>query len=446
MSRAPSKGNDVVKLEDGQVGVARGAALRRSHGRLVLALALLTAACGGRATDRERLEGELESLGTLDQTVRVMLDDVTAQPERDRRFIRYLLLTRHDGGFSSDAPRSAIERSLERDRRAANKLANSLSTVANINALQPVDEQILRLDVRAYGWESALDLDGESFSDGWSAVADRAPLSFELEGPLADRLKSSTGTARPFLFARDFVQTAVEGELYYALLGVPDRLDVLQSRLASGTLATGVGPASFARSYRAGLVAATGSSAFRAIERRVVSGDRARGYWQAFDFESNERGAAVFSSPLEFIADSTQVMFALQNGLLGYFQADGAGERVVDYPLATVTDGSQFLRNAGSCMSCHQPGALGGEDQVRGRYLGGELEVSLSERDEILEMYPGRAVMADLLARANRPYVEALERLGQSPSDPDPVSEVYQARMSALSGELAAGQWAPRSG
>jgi hypothetical protein len=435
------EGDCVVKREGWQIGAARGATRRRSHGGLALACALLTAACGGRAADRDRLEGDPERLTALDQTLRVMLDDVTAQQERDRRFIRYLVLTRHDGGFSLDtSPSIAIERTLERDRRAANKLANSLSTVANINPLQPIDELILRLDLRAYGWESALDLDGESFPDGWSAVADRAPLSVELEGPTADRLKSSTGTTKPFLFAQDFVQTAVEGELYYAVLGVPDRIDVLQARLATGKLEAGVGPAPSVRSYRAGLVAPGGSSVIRAIERRVVSGDRARGYWQAFDFESDERGGVVFSSPLEFIPDSTQVMFTLPNGLLGYFQANGAGERVVDYPLATVSDDSQFLRNAASCMGCHQPGALGGQDQVRGRYLGGVLDVNLSERDAILETYPERAVMAELLTAANRPYAQALARLGQSPEDPDPVSGLYRARGSALAGDLAAGQ------
>jgi hypothetical protein len=215
---------------------------------------------------------------------------------------------------------------------------------------------------------------------------------------------------------------------------------VLQARLVTGKLAAGVGPAPSVRSYRAGLVAPTGSSVIRAIERRVVSGDRARGYWQAFDFESDERGGAVFSSPLDFRPDSTQVMFTLPNGLLGYFQANGAGERVVDYPLATVSDDSLFLRNAASCMGCHQTGALGGQDQVRGRYLGGVLDVSLSERDGILETYPERDVMVELLTAANRPYAQALVRLGQTPQDSDPVSDVYRSREVALAGDLAAGQ------
>ncbi|HTV23172.1 MAG TPA: hypothetical protein VMG12_31000 [Polyangiaceae bacterium] len=417
-----------------------------------LAVGALASACGGLAAD-----GELpEPLTRLDRTLAAIVDDLSAMPESDRRFARYLLLADHDNGALSylSAPGSgdddalARARAFERDRQGASELANSVSTTAAIHVPEALaaDDHILRIDQRDYGWARSVDVAGTLRADGWDAIVGAAALPLDLAGPHADRIVELTGSARPLLFVNDFLGVAPTADLYYGLLALPDTLAALQNRLASGVLAASGAPAAEAttvtKAYRAGFDSSGVTRVTRAVERRVSMTDASRGYWQAFDFLDDDRAGAVFSDPLEFTPDGTQVIFTLPNGLQGFYLAGAAGERIAHYePFGfDPYSGYDYLPSTfASCFGCHNSGAVVFQDQVRSRYLAGDPRVTPGERDEILETYPAEDEMDRLLGDANRSYARALEQLGDDTFGSDSVSFTYaQSLRGTVNLQLAA--------
>jgi hypothetical protein len=201
-------------------------------------------------------------------------------------------------------------------------------------------------------------------------------------------------------------------------------LGELQARLVRGTLA-GVRQRVLERGrYRAGFTTSAISPVIRAVERGVDESDSSRGYWQAFDFGNDERGSSVFSDPLAFTPDGTEVIFTLPNGLHALFMADADGQRVTEYPPASVTEhGSREpLYGGAECFGCHGGGAIAFSDQVRSRYILEQAEVPPNVQARILATYPDGAVMNELLAGANEAYVLALEQVGQARGEPDNVA------------------------
>ena len=395
-------------------------------GALVRAvLATLVAGCGGLADDEARP-------GTfLDETVEALLADVIALPAGDRPFARYLLLTQLDdsaatwderalGERTPEATARAIERRLTRERIGASKLANSLSSEPRIARPESIaDGHVLRIDIRDYGWDRWLQVAGTLHPDGWSAISAAAALGVELTGPDADRLKALTETAIPFLFAHDFVTTAVSGDLYYGLLDLPPTLAELQRQLDKGIADA---PAGATSGYRAGFTTSAFSTNIRAVERRFSADNQALGYWQAFDFKDDERGSAVFSEPLSFEPDGTEVLFQLPNGLHGYYLANAAGQRLNESHLPTLTSSSRTA----DCFGCHDDGVLSFRDQVRTRFMASASAEGFSDADRasVLEVYPETGRLDRMRDSANERYAAALRQTGQEGALSEPVREI----------------------
>lgn len=399
------------------------------------------------------------SSSLLDALLETLAADLEAQPAADQPFLRYLTVANLREGAvgealpldEDDSASEAISRSLARGRLAITKLANSLSSqVAWTSIPIPVDtEQLLqRIDVRWYGWDRNMAIDGVSYADGWEAIVAHSSLAIEYQGPAADRLRALSGTAVPWLFADDFVAAAAAGETYYALLDVPDTLADLRewlqreessSPVAGEALYVPPGP------YLAGFADSGVSYSPRAIERRTFGDEPRRGYWLAFDFESEIRGDAVFSSPLSFVPDATEVIFALPNGLNGYFIADESGRRVADSPLspATLTDPAQpdgLMRNAASCFSCHNSGMIAFTDQVHGLWDSLQVPSAQADPSAVLAAYPDEWVLRRLMNADNEGLAQALERAGVSRQTPDPISRVFLETQAPVGPLRAAGQ------
>jgi hypothetical protein len=449
----------------GATGVWLGAGL--------LLAAALTAGCGARAADGRGSYGSggaepAPALnGTpptrLDDTLDVLLADLSAQPAADQPFLRYLVQTPFDnpelpGEQTEREPPRRGEESLaqqqlsllNRNRVAVSKIANSLSTAPALALPVAVDEArlIQRIDLRDYVWDRTIDVDGRRYADGWEAIRANAALAVEFTGPAADALKELAGTPVPFLFAHDFVATAVDGELYYGLLGVPAQLEALQNSLNTGVLNLATDAANDTTAYRAGFTRSGISTSPRVVERRVSDADATRGYWLAFDFADERRGRRVFSEPLTFAADATEVMYELPNGLRGFFLASPAGERVAASSVsgvnAAVQDPARLdstLRTAGSCFSCHAWGPITFQDQVRDIFEQPALPVAAElQRERVLSAYPGDSVIEPLIEQDYRSYAAALLQLGQDEQS-EPITTVdRQFRGLELSRSLAAGE------
>jgi hypothetical protein len=398
-----------------------------------LLLVALSSACGGLAADGD-VAVDAEPMTELDRTLEKMATDLLAQPASDRRHLRYLVVAAHDGGasrFVGGPPRTEAEligRAMDRDRVAASKLINSLTVAPTLRVPEPIDAErtILRIDLRDYGWGGPVDVAGTPHADLWQAIAANAAFALPLEGPHAAQLEELTGSPTSFLFARDFVATAAQADLYYAALPLPASLDELLAQLVRGTFVGATQRVSESGRFRAGFTTSAISPVIRAVERGVDESDSSRGYWQAFDFGNDERGSSVFSDPLAFAPDGTEVIFTLPNGLHAFFMADADGQRVTEYPPASVTEHGSRDRLYGSaeCFGCHSGGALEFSDQVRSRYIFEQAEVPPNVQARILATYPDGAVMNELLAGANQAYVRTLEQVGQAPGEPDDVSAI----------------------
>jgi hypothetical protein len=438
----------------------------------VLLGAGLAAGCGARAADgRGSYDTPASEPGgpalngtpptRLDDTLDALLADLSAQPAADQRFLRYLVQTPFDnpelpGEREVDPLRGALSpaeeqlRVLDRNRSAVSKLANSLSTAPGLALPVEIDTArlIQRIDLRDYVWDRTIDVEGRVYADGWEAITANAALAVEFTGPAADSLKQLASTPIPFLFSHDFVATALDGELYYGLLGVPSRLEALQNSLNTGVLNLDRNAANDTTAYRAGFTQSGISTSARAVERRVSDADVARGYWLAFDFADESGGGRVFSEPLTFAADATEVMYELPNGLRGFFIAGPTGERVATSPVsgveAAVQDPAQpdsKLRTAGSCFSCHAWGAIGFQDQVRDIFEQPALPaVAELQRERVLSVYPGDSVIRPFIEQDNRAYAAALLQVGLD-RQPDPIRAVeHRFRNRELSRSLVAGE------
>jgi len=346
---------------------------------------------------------------SLDSTIEALALDLVRLPGQDWRFARYL-------SFSNQSPWNG--------RMALTKLANSLSSRSQPSVPVDVDEQRVfqRIDLRAYGWDRPVTVDGVQYADGWEAIVAHAALAVAYPLMGGDSLQDYTGTRVPWLFADDFVAAAASGNTYYELLGLPETLAELQQRLVPEA-----GSASL--TYRAAFSDSGISYNPRAVEWRG-SAESGRGYWQAFDFNTHARGAAIYSEPLGFVPDETEVMFTLPNGLHGFFIADAGGHRVSQSALSpeAVLDPAQpdwVLRNAASCFSCHNAGVVFFTDTVRSNWEPAVAGSVTAEQRAVLDAYPPHDVLAQVRNDDNEAFARSLEAAGVPSDTPDYVSRTF---------------------
>jgi hypothetical protein len=432
-------------------------------------LASLVAGCGGlaadgpgrggpplnapRGSDDARPDGDGRALSPqpeaasggslLDLTLNAMAEDLQAIGDEQRRFMRYVTVSHVRNSFDArsdraDTAASDIDGARDVRRLAVTKLVNSVSTESAIAVPMEIGQRLYqRIDLRQYGWDRPLRVEGQQYRNGWEPIVDRAQHAVEFQGPAAERLQELSGVRVPWLMADDFVATVSSGEVYYELLRVPATLDALQANLG---VASGSPPLEL---YRAGFGNSLLSFNPRVVERYGGAQD---GFWQALDFADAARGNAIFSDPLSIEPDATEVIFSLPNGLRGYVVTDGAGQRVPvsSLPTSVISDPLQpdgIMRNPASCFSCHNAGLVPFRDQVRERLpalpperLPPELLASA------LATFPEPGVLDGLAESDDARYFLALQAAGVPAGIIDPISLVYAGFWDEVGPRQAAGE------
>jgi hypothetical protein len=138
----------------------------------------------------------------------------------DAPFARYVTL-------ANEANRKGCGYALDAERAALTKLVNSISLSASLTPPLAIDaaEALYRVDLRDYDWDRSIELNGVAFRDAWEALIASIPSAVPFVGDAADSAVEDSGTAVPVLFGDALIATASFGDVYYALLGVPDNLD-----------------------------------------------------------------------------------------------------------------------------------------------------------------------------------------------------------------------------
>jgi hypothetical protein len=288
------------------------------------------------------------------------------------------------------------------------------------------EETLYRIDLRDFGWDRAVSVDGQTFADVWAAIAANNPYAVEFVGDDADDAKDDTQTAFPIMFSDQMMDVAIIGNLYYAIIEV----DVNQPLNTFITDTLGIDVAQNIvdeEQIRAGTTQSRISRQDRLVERDDIE-VRLGALWQSFDFEDNAN-ESIFEDPFNFTPGGTEAIFTLPNGMLGFIIADAAGAIVEDSDILLDTNQNNFRAiTSVSCSNCHATGFIPVVDEVRDIAIANARDIGLN-RDEV-EQLEGIYVSPQEFARqvtedSQGFYQAALQRADLPIQGGDPVSSVF---------------------
>lgn len=337
--------------------------------------------------------------------------DITVRP-RTRYFSLAHLSNQGVCGAAMDTYRFALA-----------KAANALSLGTQLVLPTPVDDDklVYRIDLRDYGWDRA-----DNGEDQWDRMVRENPYAFERLDDQSEVLKLFTGTDVPVQAGDWFVNTATQPPLYHELLNIPATLPGLEAQLGI-SIARDIANGDV---WRSGFLTSGVSQTNRVIERHEIPSSGSRSLWISYDFAQNGGREDIFSDPLDFQADGSEIIFSLPNGLHGYMVANSAGTRLDAAPDTIVVDPNQLDRNVRdgiSCMSCHVGGIKPKQDQIRDFVLK-SLDFSDRDKETVADLYPSAETFAALVDKDASTFQLALKAVDPvGPSDSDPIITVFQS-------------------
>ena len=336
----------------------------------------------------------------------------------DRAFTRYFTLTHlYNAGESPEA--------LHAYQRALSKLVNSLSWGREVIKPQPIDaeETIFYIDLRDYEWEIG--------TNRWTLIEQIYPYSIAFDAPTQTGLREKLMDLReamacevPFVHVDWFIATAALPSLYNDILGLPQTDRELEARLEVNVVEN-LRNAAGRRVWRAGFNNSGVSNHNRVVERHT---SRYGAYWKSYDFAGSVGTQNVFTHPLSFTHDGSEIIFNLPNGLQAYLLVDAGGNRLNEAPIQIVRNlaaSDPTVRNGLSCIGCHTEGMKTFEDQVRG-----DVEQNPNppfDKNRALRLYTEQAEMNALIDEDTDRYRQALEAAGDVFGGIEPVQRFHEA-------------------
>jgi hypothetical protein len=351
-----------------------------------------------------------------DDLYATIASDLSGLDADDAPFTRYLSL-------ANQANADGCGPVLDGARAALDKLVNSVSLdpVLTQPVAVDVNETLYRIDLRDYGWDRPIAVDGTSFSDAWEAIIASSVYAVPYAGDDADDSVADSGTSVPLLFGDAFVATVAKAPLYYALLDIPGDVD----DFLSDDLGVDVAAARAAGEVaRAGL-GGTGIGRSEFLAERFDLQVRTGSVWQIF---SGEDGADALTADPSSTPDSDEreLVFTLPNGLLGHVLADGNGQRSDDSALTLDTSQNNFRALVGVSYFRLRAQGVTPSDQIRQLALDEADRFTPAELTRIRELYPSAGELARIVA-ADRAAVEsALAGIGiDIDAEPEPISQLF---------------------
>ena len=374
---------------------------------------------------------------TPQQMLDTIAEHLTSLLPADRVFARYFTMTHlYNAGETTEETRHAYQQGLS-------KLVNSLSWVPEVIDPQPIDPEktIFYIDLRDYEWER--DPEWEIGTNRWTFIEAQYPYSVEFDAPTQTSLREALTTLRqemdcevPFIHTDWFLATASLPPLYYDLLGLPETAGELETSLGVD-VAENLRNAAGKRVWRAGFDDSEVSNQNRVVERHL---SQYGAYWKSYDFTGNTGKRNIFTHPLSFTHDGSEIIFNLPNGLQAYYLADADGNRLDAAPIDLVShpDASDpTVRNGLSCIGCHTAGIKPFADQVRAvirknanppsRGAVQKNVASPVDNTRALRLYVTRPVMDALLEEDIERYRDALETIGDVFEEIEPIQRCHEA-------------------
>ena len=345
--------------------------------------------------------------GTMLKTIHTHVTSLTAF---DRTFARYFTLTHlYNAGASDD--------NLRAYRNALSKLVNSLSWGAEVIKPTPIDreETIFYIDLRHYEWDIK--------SDKWYRIEQAYPYSVQLKSSTYTMLCQETDCELPFVRADWFIATASLPPLYHDILGLPETDRELETQLEVN-VAENLKNAPGVRVWRAGF-----NESGVSVNNRIVERHKSRygAYWKSYDFAGNVGTQNIFTHPLDFTHDGSEIIFNLPNGLQAYYLSTATGERLDEAPINIVSNAGTrdpVVRNGLSCMGCHTEGMKTFEDQMRSVIVQGRKPSY--DKAQALRLYAEKSEMESLVRADVARYRRAIEAAGGVFGGSEPIQQLVK--------------------
>lgn len=347
----------------------------------------------------------------FDNLFELLNQDLSGLDTDDRVFTRYLSL-------ANRANAAGCGSQLDTDRAAMTKLLNSLSTAPTVQEPLAVDAELTlyRIDLRDYDWDRPIEVSGTTFSDAWEAVAASNTYAVPFVGDDADDAVADTGTTVPVMFSDSLLAASAVGDLYYALVDVPEDLDAF----IANDLGVDVADDLVIRVGFSGENIGVSGHAFLA-ERRDLQ-VRAGYLWQISDFGGGPNG--LFQDPFGDPEGDRELIFTLPNGMLGFALATADGERLNDSDLLLDFSQSNFAYSIAVSAFSKYAGGVEVVDEVR-EFALANLNLSRAEKARLRELYPNAGQLASIVSRDRESYQDALARAKLDIGDPEPVSATF---------------------
>lgn len=288
------------------------------------------------------------------------------------------------------------------------------------------------------GCNRAVDLRdfGITFAE-WELLVQSNPFartfeSFTSRGILVKQL---TQTRQAWLPAHVFAFTAFDAQVYPCLLDLPETLADLQILLGIDTLQDNFDQED-RETYLFGHTGSPIAIGKPRMHLRTQSDDGF--YYQSYDIvtaNSGLRDKNIFQSPFPIEArsantlnpDGHEVIFSLRNRMIGFFLADGLGNRQEFAPLDLVVDTEASGRALDptirylSCNRCHAQGLIARNDEIYNKV---RKDNSFNNIDvQKSSFWHGRPDgLAAAIRQDNKIFNDSVADLGIGPNEQDPIN------------------------
>lgn len=246
----------------------------------------------------------------------------------------------------------------EADRAVSSKVVafqvNSLSVKRRLVRPIAVNDTLLRVDLRDYGWSR----------ESWERMTLRSPyIRWTWVDPSDEEtLRKYSGSSMAIVRADSFLSLTSVEPAYSDFLGLPKTVAELEAKFG------------VQRKSVKDLSLASGGAVLRSIvaihNRQLERWPTITGYWwQSRDSLSNVGRQNVLDQFFGIQQDGQEFIWSLPNGLQAYALADAGGKLVAVVPPDIAQDSvtpfrDKQVRNGRSCVGCHGSGINGVDDVI----------------------------------------------------------------------------------
>lgn len=332
--------------------------------------------------------------------------------------------------------RGATRDELDLQRDALAKTVNHLTYARDPVMIEAVDGDtatVFAVDIRKLGWHheslKAVGSHGKMLPslNNYDMLLLEYPYAIAYEdSDTYEKLKAEfmgpTQMVRQIAYMRIdwFCSVATQPPLYHDIMHMPSHVQDLEREIVGINADAELTHRNVAR----GAVILSGVSRNNRAAERYVSPHGA--YWKSIDYATNKGDENIFRDPINLHGVGGEMIFNLPNGLHGYYLSTAAGDRLDSGPTEIVTDKfaeDKLVRNALSCIRCHDQGIKAFKDSVRPAVesLPGNLGFS---RSDVLKLYPKQEELSGYFKSDGGRFMSALEKVLGHPQKVEPLAPV----------------------